>query len=212
MTRWTLMAMASVGLWLAACQDAPAEPQEATSNERAGDAQTVPIYWTAPDDKGGVTIRHEMITRAQADDLKARRAAGRAAAGQGGLAAAGPPALRQAALTISSTSWSDCQFFEWLLLTSQPDGGGAIFCAKGFGSPSNDGVAIPFIPRAYDPSNVWEGLICTSPSGCFVFKECGALGPATWRWVVPGSTGGEIPVTGHALDFLIMNPPDGGPC
>jgi hypothetical protein len=200
-TRWTLLAMASACLGAAACGDGAAEEE------------TVPIYWTAPDGKGGTMLKEAQITLRQAAELRARRAVARAsAAGHGGVVTGADVGPRQLAGTISSQDWNDCQFLEWLLLTSQPNGSGSIFCAKGFGSPSNDGVVIPFPPRAYDPSNVWEGLICTSPTGCYVLKECGALGPATWRWVVPGSAGGEIPATGHALDFLIMNPPDGGPC
>jgi len=157
-------------LLLALVAGACAGPEEEgavnVTSPAAGSSESMTtIYWSDQED-GRPVIRQEQITRAQADDLLARRAANKAAR------LAGKPEHRGQALTLGSTSWMDCQFYEWFLVTSGQDQSGQIFCTKWGGSGAPWSIELPWIPAYYDRSTSFINTMCSDSASCGVW-DCG---------------------------------------
>jgi hypothetical protein len=171
-TSVTVLLLASAALSVSACGSAPdGEPGSAEQGA------PVTIHWTDIDATSGETIlRSTVITQEQARWLREARQAKRVHAdrveapvltGQENIGA------QRSALTVGSTAWSDCESLEWLLLSSENDFGGDIFCAK-WASGALNALLIPFVPRWYDSAASSSAFfsLCTGSSSCYI-AECG---------------------------------------
>jgi hypothetical protein len=166
--------------------------------ETSGQVAPVTIHWTDLDSKTGeVVLRTTEITREQADWLLDARERNRLSSKPPAEATPAPSApaehigTESSALTLGSTSWTDCQSYEWMLVRSAPNNEGSIFCAK-WASGFMNSVAIPFVPRYYDAAAASSAFfnLCTHPSSCYV-RECGT-GSDVWTTIYQSSGSGNI--------------------
>jgi hypothetical protein len=162
---------------------APGQPETAPAPQAS---ETVTVYW-AVDENGKTVTKSEQISKQQARDLLAQRAANKAAHLRGEAQAIG-----SVAGTIWSNNWqASCQWYDWFLLTSGPDGTGNIFCAKAVGGGAGPAAMVPFVPAYFDRSNTYINSLCTSDdSNCGVW-EC-FIGSSVWRYWYPGYETGNI--------------------
>ncbi len=195
---FTILTIAGAGLAASACSS------DSGSAEGVGtQATAINIHWTDVDpDTGETVVKTKEITRAQAQWLVDARAVSRARAA-GLEPQLGAPAERpvagaervgslKAPLTAGSIDWSDCQSYEWMLVTSGSDFSGDIFCAK-YESGVLNTVVIPFVPQWYDAAASSSAFfsLCTGSSSydCMV-GECG--GSKIWTTIWQSSGSGNI--------------------
>lgn len=190
----TVSAFLALGLVASAC-DGTAE----TSAPVAGGAeqsvsqsvsQPVKVSWTEQE-QDKVVVREQAITEAQAKwlmDARAKRRAGEPVPPMPAAAQAGGPAESSShALTAGSTSWSDCQNLDWMLVTSGENQSGNIFCAKSTGSMySGTTIPIGFMPLYRDASNTDSCALCIGTTGCYAL-DCGGFGNQVWSMVYKNS-------------------------
>jgi hypothetical protein len=166
----------------AAPSAAPGQPETAPSPQAS---ETVTVYWSS-NENGNTVTRSEQISKQQAQDLLAKRAANKAAYLRGEA-----QAIDSLAGTVWSNNWqASCQHYQWFLLTSGPNGTGNIFCAKYAGGQS-PAAHVPFVPAYFDRSNTYINSLCTADD-----SECGVwecfIGSSVWNYWYPGYETGNI--------------------
>lgn len=183
-------------LALAAGGGMACQGEEDTQPTPGAQSETINVYWTAVDESTGKpTIKHQVITKAQADEITAARARQRLAIEQGASLA------RSTASTIGATDWQTaCGWWDWFLVKALPDSQGDMFCGHFSTEPTASWtVQIPFTIRSYESSSTHWGFLCWGDSQCGCREGCGPSNwfANTWLAVPPGMTLGNI------------NPPDG---
>lgn len=199
-----------LGSCIAAC-DGQTEPAADNTSQSAPQSASIHIYWTAVNESGKNLIRGDVISARQKDALMAARKA------NAKRAAAGDESARSGHLkasTVGSQDWNDCQYYDWLLFTSDSDGSGSIFCATINGTNTDPyGIAMPFWPAWWDPSWYHSGLMCRNsfchpqPPYCGYWSAVDEV----YLFEQASSGGGNLNGPSTAPAYISVDPPTSCP-